>query len=154
MLAGSEGLFMDLERYLQERLEDQIDWYDRKSGWNQRLYKRLRLLEVISAASIPLLTGFIADFAFMSHVVAVIGVAIAVISGAFALFKFQENWIEYRTTAESLKHQKYLFLTQTSPYDGGDAFHVLVETVEGLISQENSKWTQYVKQQKDKAKKS
>lgn len=144
---------MDIEQYLQGRLDDQINWYDRKSGWNQRLHKRLRLLEVIAAASIPFLTGFIADFAFMIHVVAVVGVAIAVISGAFALFKFQENWIEYRTTAETLKHQKYLYLTQTNPYDGEDAFHILVETVEGLISQENSKWTQYVKQQQSQAKK-
>jgi hypothetical protein len=143
---------MDIEQYLQERLDDQINWYDRKSGWNQRLHKRLRLLEVVAAASIPFLTGFIADFAFMTHVVAVVGVAIAVISGAFALFKFQENWIEYRTTAETLKHQKYLFLTQTGPYAGEDAFHTLVETVEGLISQENSKWTQYIKQQRQKEK--
>ena len=144
---------MDIEQYLQERLDDQIDWYNRKSGWNQRLHKRLRLLEVVAAASIPFLTGFIADFAFMTHVVAVVGVAIAVISGAFALFKFQENWIEYRTTAETLKHQKYLFLTQSSPYDGADAFHTLVETVEELISQENSKWTQYLKQQNAQKKK-
>ena len=141
---------MDVEQYLTERLDDQINWYDQKSGWNQRLHKRLRLAEVLAAASIPFLTGFIADFSFMTHVVAVVGVAIAVVSGAFSVFKFQENWIEYRTTAETLKHQKYLFLTQTSPYDGEAAFHILVETVEGFISEENSKWTQYIKQQNQK----
>jgi len=143
---------MDIEQYLQERLDDQIGWYDRKSCWNQRLHKRLRLLEVVAASSIPFLTGFIAQYSFMTHVVAVVGVAVAVISGAFALFKFQENWIEYRTTAETLKQQKYLFITQTSPYDGEGAFHTLVETVEGLISQENSKWMQYIRQQKQKDK--
>lgn len=142
---------MDVEQYLTERLDDQITWYDRKSGWNQQLHKRLRLVEVIAAASIPFLTGFIADFSFMTHVVAVVGVAIAVISGSFSVFKFQENWIEYRTTAETLKRQKYLFLTQTSPYDSEAAFQILVETVEGLISEENSKWTQYIKQQKQNA---
>ena len=87
---------MDVEQYLEERLEDQINWYDRKSGWNQRMHKRLRLLEVIAAASIPFLAGFIKEYSFMTHVVAALGVMIAVISGAFALFKFQENWIEYR----------------------------------------------------------
>ncbi len=137
---------MEIEQYLKERLDDQIDWYDRKSASNQRLYKRLRLLEVVAAASIPFLTGFIPDLQHMSHIVAAVGVLIAVISGVFALFKFQENWIEYRTTAETLKHHKYLFLTRTSPYHDGDAFHVLVTTVERLISQENSKWTEYIRQ--------
>ncbi len=145
---------MNAEQYLQERLDDQIDWYDRKSCWNQRLHKRLRMVEVIAAASIPFLTGFIKAAPFMSHVVAGVGVLIAVISGVFALFRFQENWIEYRTTAETLKHQKYLFLTQTSPYDGEDAFHTLTETVEGLISQENSKWTRYIQQKKNKPQES
>ncbi len=144
---------MEIEQYLQERLDDQISWYDRKSGSNQRLYKRLRLLEIVAAASIPLLTGFIAEYSFMTHVVAIVGVAVAVISGAFALFKFQENWIEYRTTAETLKHHKYLYLTRSAPYQGEDAFHTLVETVEGLISQENSKWTQYIRQQRAQEKK-
>jgi hypothetical protein len=32
-------------------LEDQIGWYDRKSGDNQRLYKWLKLLEIAVAAA-------------------------------------------------------------------------------------------------------
>ena len=139
---------MDAEKYMKERIDDQITWYGQKSALNKRLYTRLRLTEVIAAASIPFLTGFIENLFFMSHVVAAVGVLIAVISGAFAVFKFQENWIEYRTTSETLKHQRYLFLTQSAPYDGNDAFQFLVETVEGLISQENSKWTQYIRKQK------
>jgi len=36
-----------------ERLDDQIGWYDRKSGANQRLYKLLKLLEIAIAAALP-----------------------------------------------------------------------------------------------------
>ena len=101
------------------------------------------------AASIPFLTGFITtESTEMKHVVAGIGALIAIIGGIISLYKFQENWIQYRTVSESLKHQKYLFLTKTYPYNTDDATHVLVETVENLISQENSKWSQYTQQKK------
>jgi hypothetical protein len=40
-----------------ERLEDQIGWYDRKSGDNQRRYKWLKLLELAVAAALPVVAG-------------------------------------------------------------------------------------------------
>ena len=141
---------MTTNDYLTDRVDNQIDWYDKKSSWNQRLYKRLQILQIAAAASIPIFAGFITPEATdMKHVVASIGALIAIISGILSLYKFQENWIQYRTVSESLKHQKYLFLTKTYPYHTEDAYHVLVETVENLIAQENSKWSQYI-QQKEK----
>ncbi len=50
---------MTQEEYLQERVDDQIEWHDKKSAWNQKCYKRLRILEIVAAASIPFLTGLI-----------------------------------------------------------------------------------------------
>jgi hypothetical protein len=37
-----------------ERLEDQIDWYDKKSAFNQSCFKRIKIIELIAAALIPL----------------------------------------------------------------------------------------------------
>ena len=70
------------------------------------------------------------------------GVTVALIAGLITLYRFQELWIEYRTTAETLKHEKYLYLTQSTPYDGERAFNLLVNRVEGLISRQNSGWAQ------------
>ena len=36
-----------------EWLEQQIDWYDRKSDYNQRWFKGLKLLQIVIAAAIP-----------------------------------------------------------------------------------------------------
>jgi hypothetical protein len=38
------------------RLEDQVLWYDRKSQYAQRWYKWLKLVQVILAISIPILS--------------------------------------------------------------------------------------------------
>jgi hypothetical protein len=51
-----------------------------------------------------------------------------------------EKWIEYRTTTETLKHEKYLYFTNSLPYANDDTFVLLVERVERLISKENSRW--------------
>jgi hypothetical protein len=42
----------------QERLDDHIAWYDRKSQAAQRRYKTLKLARVIIAALIPLASAF------------------------------------------------------------------------------------------------
>ena len=48
------------EEYLQERLDDQIKWYDKKSSWNQTCFKRLRALEIFFPSAIPFLISHIA----------------------------------------------------------------------------------------------
>lgn len=146
---------MNEEKYLKDRLDHQIDWYGRKSKWHQGWHKKLRCVEIVAAASIPFLTGYITDATpDMKIVVGSLGVLIAVASGTASLFKFQDHWLQYRTTAESLKHCKYLYLTKSEPYVGDDGFNRLVESVEGLISKENSNWVSYAKlKSKTKGKK-
>jgi hypothetical protein len=39
------------------RPECQIDWYDKRSGTNQHRYKTLKVVVIVIAASIPLLSG-------------------------------------------------------------------------------------------------
>jgi hypothetical protein len=39
------------EEYIEQRLNDQIVWYDRKSGTNQRWFKRLRFAEIVAAVA-------------------------------------------------------------------------------------------------------
>ena len=131
--------------YLEQRLDDQINWYDKKSSANQAAYKRLRLIEIIAAAAIPLLAGYSQKSAFVGLTIGVIGLIVAVLAGIVSLYRFQENWNEYRAAAESLKQEKYLFLTKTEPYDADKPFDLLVRRVESQISKENSNWSQYMK---------
>jgi hypothetical protein len=129
------------EDYVEQRLNDQLDWYDRKSKTNQRWFKQLRLAEIVAAAIIPFLSGFAGSLT-IKIAIGVLGVVVAVIASLLALLHLQEHWLNYRATAEALKTEKFLFLTQTQPYDKEDAFHLLVQRVEGLLSKENTEWIQ------------
>lgn len=120
-----------------ERLEDQLGWYDRKSGDNQRRYKWLKLLELAVAASLPVVAGMKSPVWITGGLAAVI----VVLEGAQHLYQFQEHWITYRSTAEALRHERYLYLAEAGPYAGEDRHRQLAERIEGLVSQEHAKWT-------------
>lgn len=137
---------MNEEEYLKKRFNDQITWYDQKSVCNQKWFKRLQVFQLAAAASIPVLVNYVTDSSgWIRLLVALLGASIAIVSGIIALYKLQENWLEYRTTCESLRHEKYLYLTKTEPYNTDDPFALLVNRVETLISKENTNWAQYMK---------
>ena len=147
---------MNEEEYFKNRLDDQIDWYDMKSSKNQKYYKLFQLTLIFSAAAIPLLSGYLREDGttpFLPYIIGVLGFMVAIITGVLSLYKFQENWTTYRTTCESLRHEKYLYLTKTDPYAGKNAFNMLVQRVELLISQENSSWAKIMKKTEEQNEK-
>ena len=138
---------MDSDQYISQRLEDQINWYDKKSQSAQKNYKRIRLVEFICAATIPFLAGMMADdSSYLKVIVGALGVVVAVITAVQGLYQWNEDWIQYRTTCESLKKEKFLFLTKSEPYDSDekDNLNLLVQRVETLVSKENTNWAQYM----------
>ena len=132
--------------YFEQRLDDQINWYDRKSSSNQKWYKRLRLTEIVFASAIPLLAGYSQMSGkiglTIGIAIGVIGLIVAVLAGIVSLYQFQENWNEYRASAESLKQEKYLYLARVEPYNGDQPFELLVQRVEALLKSETTGWAQ------------
>ncbi len=66
------------EEYIEQRLSDQINWYDRKSSTNQRWFKRLRFPEIVAAATIPFLSGFAGNSLAIKIAIGALGVFVAV----------------------------------------------------------------------------
>jgi hypothetical protein len=136
---------MDAEEYVTARLEPEISWYDKKSAKNKLANTCSKIVEIVCAAIIPFLAGYAkSGHESISIAIGILGVAVAGSAGISALLKFQEQWIKYRTTAESLKKEKYLFQTKVEPYNVDDPLSVLVQRVETLVSQENTNWAQYM----------
>ncbi|MGH3696597.1 MAG: DUF4231 domain-containing protein [Pseudonocardiaceae bacterium] len=121
-----------------ERLEDQLGWYDRKSVAAQQNYKRVKLSQLVVGAVVPVVAGLDLSAALTATLAAVVVVA----EGVQQLYQWQTNWVLYRSTAEALKHEKYLYLAAAGPYSGEDRHRVLAERLEGLVSQEHAKWTE------------
>jgi hypothetical protein len=135
---------------IMERLEDQIGWYDQRSISNMHWFKRLKISEIAFAATIPLLAASNIPHAVIAT--GILGVLVTVFEGMLQLNQFHENWIRYRSTCESLKHEKYIYLANAGPYSGVEKPRALLaERVESLVSQEHAKWAT-VQQQEPQSK--
>jgi len=125
-----------------DRLEDQIKWYDRASAHSKRMFKRLKTATMAISVSIPLSAAFVTRYPTYTGVITgAMGATIALLEGLQQLNQYHQNWITYRSTAESLKHEKYLFLSAAGPYAAAsNPKSLLAERIESLVSQEHAKW--------------
>jgi hypothetical protein len=123
----------------EERLEEQLAWYSSKSKHNKRWFQSLKVAQIVFAAAIPVVAAAGASAA----VAGALGAVVVVQEGLQQLFQFQQNWITYRSTAEALKHERFLYLAGAGPYAGAERPEAaLAERIEGLVSQEHAAWAE------------
>lgn len=122
------------------RLEDQLTWYDKKSGYAQGWYKWLKFIQVVLAISIPIVSQIDNEGKWLASIA---GGLIAIIEAVHHMNQYSTLWITYRSTAERLKHEKFLFLSAAGPYRGlaeTERLIVLAERVEEHVSSEHANW--------------
>ncbi len=126
-----------------ERLEAQIAWYSGGAKRNKRWYLRIKVVQILSAALIPVLSAT----SLPTWVAGGLGATIVVLESIQQLFQFHSNWTQYRSTSEALKHEKFLYLARAGAYaKASDPTALLCERVEGRVSQEQSAWASEQKQ--------
>src|SRR5215210_8312296 len=129
------------------RLNDQLDWYDRKSSSNQKRYMRIKAVQLVMAGSIPVFS--LVGAYWTMWMTAILGASVALLEGLQQIGKYDQLWIDYRSTAAQLKHEKYLFLAGSGPYrdlETNEALRLLAERVEERVSTEHAKWVSDVRQ--------
>ncbi len=128
----------DFQKYLKERYEDQINWYDKKSAWNQKLYWYFQWSVIILATITPVLVAMPQKNRWPAVIIAAL---VAIGTSILKTFKYQENWINYRTTCETLRKEIHFYRAGLGDYrDSEDREALFVERVESLISRENTMW--------------
>ncbi len=147
--------YMNDDAYIKERLENQMNWFDGKASFNQKKYKYYQKRVFIISAAVPvLITISNWDFAIklgidavglnlsiaLQALAAISGIFLAIFNKTVELEEYHKLWKDYRVCAESLKYNRYLYLTGTEPYDEEDAFPLLVENVEEILAKDVQKW--------------
>lgn len=129
----------EFQNYLMDRYEDQINWYDRKSARNQKVYRDLQLSVIVLSAITPVLVAIVPEATRWPAVF--IAALVAIGTTMLKTFKYQENWINYRTTCETLRKEIHFYKAGVADYkDSEDREALFVERVESLISRENTMW--------------
>lgn len=143
----------EFDKYLKTRYHDQIAWYDKKAIWNHNAYRAFQWAAIIMSALTPLLIviGILVDV--LSIWIAVgVAVLVAISTTALKTFKYQENWINYRTTCETLKKEIHFYEAGIQGYENAeDKEAQFVQRVESLVSRENTLWV-FTRENEERAK--
>lgn len=125
------------ETYLKE-IEEQIQWFDKKSVYYKKMYLMISTSEIILSVLTPV---FFTSASKTLVILAPFSAAlVAMFSAVLRLFKCQENWISYRSKCQILSTEMRLYATQTQPYRGDQSFNHFVKRIEAILSDEYSEW--------------
>jgi len=142
----------EFEDYKKNRYQDQVNWYSDKASTNKKYYQIFQWGVIILSAILPVLISALADeYKWMALSISVI---LAIGTTSLKTFKFQENWVNYRTISETLKKELHFFNASLDDYSSGENKRALfVDRVETLISRENSLWvTTHISTDEEKSK--
>lgn len=141
----------EFEKYLKERYECQVKWYDNRASQHKRYSQWFQWTAIIISSFVPVLVASMP--AAWKWITIVLSIVLAIVTAALKTFKFEENWISYRTVVETLKKEKYYYDAGATEYaTTEDKKRLFVERVESLISSENTLWMAIQKKKEDKEK--
>lgn len=127
------------DEYYKTRYLTQLEWFDNKANDNKNKYQLFQWASIIIAAFLPLLITVLPND--MEIVSISCSVLLVIITTSMKIFRFHENWINYRAISELLKSEGYYFEARVLIYSNEvDVFGTFVRRVESIILDENAKW--------------
>lgn len=131
------------EAYIHGRLEDQIDYYERKSLHNKKVYYGLSIAAIVANAMIPVVSVFLPSATVPKLIITILSSAAAVVSSILVLFNARDLWAKYRLNATRLQAYRHQYYTRSGIFAGmeeEDAFQRLVAVCEQQMQEESSSW--------------
>jgi len=124
------------EEYMKERLWNRIFSFHKKGVNNRRSYHSSQAIIIIAGALITI-TNVLEIGSYEIRIVSsILGGIVIVFTSMQQLFKFQENWILFRTTEEALRREYHLYITKAGEYADlpeSELKPTIVEKVEALL---------------------
>ena len=140
---------MEIVEYIKERLDVQIEWYDKHACECKKYHDLLTIVSLACTSSATIFAAIsIAVPSFSSQISILSAVAAStatVMISIDKLKKYQELHTQYRSTCEKLKQVKYLFLSKSGEYimsNQRTIDQLFIERCESMISTEIGTWTQ------------
>jgi hypothetical protein len=131
------------KRFLRARWLDQLLWFEKKAGSNQKRYYTLRLVTIVGGVIVPAIVGINVRgdnvAVALSWVTFSVSLVVAIAAAVEGFFRYGERWRTFRRTAEGLKAQAWQYFQLVGPYAGmehANAFPMFAAQVELLVQQD------------------
>lgn len=106
----------------------------------------MEVTTLLGGAAIPIVNLGVVNDPYLAGIVsAVLGGVVVVATSVGKLFKFHENWLQYRALAEALEREKELYSVGAGEYaeaDKAERNRLLVERVENILASTTSQFLQ------------
>jgi hypothetical protein len=128
--------------YVENRYKDQMSYYSKAAGKNQKRYKQFQWVLIIFSAITPILAAFDGKWVSLQIPVVLISAVVAILTAGLKTFQYQEMWVNYRATNELLKPELYYYNFSVGPYadQGIDKETLFVSRVETILDKEHINW--------------
>jgi hypothetical protein len=138
----------DYQKYLKDRYESLLTFYDTRSKQN-KLGHRICSVFIIGMSGI--LAPLIGTGALLQHPMlgAFMSASVVIATAVTSHYQFNENWLGYRRTWDTLKREPYLHDARVGDYGSAPDRNILfVQRVEAIASDEGADWYgRHLKQQ-------
>ena len=132
---------MTPEEYIDERLNQFREWYDKKAVLAKRNYQWMRAITVVGGGIVPVLINLPFDDSITRYLTTMVSLVVVILISLESVFHFREQWKNYRSTEQLLAKEYFNFVTGEGPYRNlseKDAFLDFVDRVENAIASENA----------------
>lgn len=132
---------LNVNEYEKERISFNIKRYRAKANMCREIYLYSSLLAIVLGSLIPILINLDVP----KYVTTLISFLIVIIIALENVYHFRERWKNYQIAEELLRREKYLFQTQSEPYDkieDAKSYALLVKNIEAIIKDERDKTIQ------------
>ncbi|SFT99077.1 DUF4231 domain-containing protein [Arthrobacter sp. ov118] len=120
----------------------QFQWYDHAATRNRRAYQILKFLALGAGAAVTVLAALGAP----APITASFGAAIVVIESGQQIGQFHPNWINYRTSAETMRQHGFFYAAGVAPYnDPHTRCDRLAQVMRKTITAESGTWADTVR---------
>jgi hypothetical protein len=130
------------KEYLEKRYYDQLNYYEKSSGRNQKKYKNFQWVLIILSALTPVLAAIDSEKLNIQYVVVIVSAIVAILTTGLKTFQYQELWANYRATCEQLKPEIHYYNFNVGPYgmQGVDKEALFISRVETILDKEHQGW--------------
>jgi hypothetical protein len=131
-----------------DRIRDQSSWYGRKARTSRSIFFTLKIVQILMAATIPVVAVATAVPDIQRWVSATLGALIGIVEAILQLGQYQQNWLLYRATREALRREDFLHAAKAGPYFAqANPDTLYVERADAIMSGETARWLTAQEQQ-------
>jgi len=131
--------------YIEERINPEIEYYNKQAGKAKRNYLTMRGITVVGGALVPVLINInglpLPYSTILTTATTVISLMVVLFVSLETVYRYREQWTNYRTAEHKLKNEYFLFTSKAGEYaelDEHRAYIIFVNRIEQALETENA----------------